>query len=204
MLSGAYAVAKHGADTNALCLAIPEFVVTVSVCNGFTQTIKKYCPSCSVTTKSVPVAQLATQTGAVVNQQVLKDPKLNYVMGSIDDFLSLVATQLKRNGKKSGDVDFAGQNGNPPNLQAIRDKQYQVMTAGQDTYWWGWAYFDAGARVQVQAMPKAVVTTPNKLLDTQTFTYKGKIDLQNVDAMYGFGDGSVYKQGYQKLWSAGS
>jgi ABC-type sugar transport system substrate-binding protein len=198
-LSGAYAVATWGGATDSICLAIPEFLVTQSVCKGFTAEVHKFCASCKVQTKEIPLAELATESASVVNAAVLSDPKINYIEGSIDDFCGIVAPTLKTLGKSPSQIACAGQNGNVPSLINIRQDGYQWMSAGQNTFWWGWAFFDAAARVQVQAMPKAVITTPNELFTRQDFTYKGPIDYNHTAQAYGVPN-SYWQSQYKKLW----
>jgi ABC-type sugar transport system substrate-binding protein len=201
-LGGTYAVATYGADTNAVCLAIPEFVVTGSVCEGFTGKVKELCADCKVQTKEIPVAQLVDQANAQINQALLADKEINFVQGSIDDFCQIVAPTLKRLNKTPEDLTCAGQNGNVPSLKEIRDGGYQRMSAGQHTYWWGWAFFDGTARVQVQDMPEAVVTAPNTLFTREAFTkdtYDGPIDYESTAEIFGVED-SVWQDGFKQNW----
>jgi ribose transport system substrate-binding protein len=204
-LSGMYAVATYGADTNAVCLAIPEFVVTASVCQGFTEKVRELCRGCEVETREVPVAQLVDQANATVNQAILADRDINYIMGSIDDFCQIVAPTLRRVNKRPDDLTCAGQNGNVPSLKEIRDGGYQRMSAGQHTYWWGWAFFDGAARVQAQEMPEAVITAPNTLFTRESFTretYDGAIDYENTARIFDVED-SVWQNGFRESWGAG-
>ncbi len=50
VINGTYAVSRFGGATDALCLAIPEFKVTGSVCQGFTDAVTEYCRDWKVTT----------------------------------------------------------------------------------------------------------------------------------------------------------
>lgn len=204
VMNGTYAVARFGGATNALCLAIPEFKVTESVCRGFTDAVTKYCPGCKVDTKDIAVAQLADQTNAVVNAELLSDSALDFVMGSIDDFCGIAAATVKRVGSGDQAVVCGGQNGNVDALTSIKGNGFQAVSAGQNTNWWGWAFFDAVARAQVGALgPNAVITAPNTLLTAQTFTYGGKIDYDDTDAAYGVSP-TLYENGFQQLWKKSS
>lgn len=200
VMNGTYAVTRFGGATNALCLAIPEFKVTESVCQGFTAAVTKYCPGCKVDTKDIAVAQLADQTNAVVNAELLSNSHLDFVMGSVDDFCGIAAATVKRVGSGDQAVVCGGQNGTVDALSSIRGTGFQVVSAGQNTNWWGWAFFDATARAQVGALgPNAIITAPNTLLTAQTFTYDGKIDYNNTDAAFGVPP-TLYQNGFQQLW----
>lgn len=199
--AGAYAVAALGGSVDAICIDLPEYVTGTSVCKGFSDIVTKYCPKCKVVKKNVSAQAFNAQTGAAVSQSVLPNPKLNFIMNAYDASVPLVIAQLRSLGKKPSDVMVGGQNGTVQALQALKDGQYDVVSSGQNAHWWGWAFFDAGARAQAGAIgDKTVVTSPNKLFTKETFKYSGEISFKNSDDMYGFGDGSLYRQGYQTLW----
>ena len=200
VINGTYAVARFGGATNALCLAIPEFKVTGSVCQGLTDAIQQYCPDCSVTTKDIAVAQLADQTNAIVNAELLGNENLNFVMGSVDDFCGIAAATVQRV-RPGGGVVCGGQNGTVDALTSIKDGGFQVVTAGQNTNWWGWAFFDATARAQVGAIgADAIITAPNQLFTAESFDYTGPLDYDSTDSAYGV-EPSLYQKGFQDLWT---
>ncbi len=200
VINGTYAVSRFGGATNALCLAIPEFVVTGSVCQGFTDAVTEYCPDCTVTTEDIAVAQLVDQTNAIVNAELLSNPDLNFVMGSVDDFCGIAAATVERV-RPGGGVVCGGQNGTVDALTSIRDGGFQVVTAGQNTNWWGWAFFDTTARAQVGAVGgDAVITAPNTLFTAESFDYDGPIDYDSTDAAYGVEPG-LYEGGFEDLWT---
>lgn len=200
-LNGVYAVAALGADVNALCLTIPDFKVTLAVCRGFADAVKELAPDATVKEQGATVAKLVEQTTAATNSAVLNDSNLNFIMTSIDDLVPIVVAQLRRLNKKPGDILVGGQNGTADALQRIAGGDYQVVTAGQNVNWWGWAFFDAGARVQADAIGgDTVVTAPNALFTAESFESDGPFEYAAADELYGFGDGDVYKSGYQELW----
>lgn len=200
-LNAAYALAERGGELDSLCIYTPEIPNSKSVCDGFQETLDELCPSCKLDVKPVPLAELATQTGAIVNTKVLSNPKLNFVMACYDAMTPLVVQKLRQLGKKPDEISVGGENGTPQALQQIKDGNYQVVSAGQSPGWWGWAFFDAAARAQVGALKDSVVVTqPNELFTKEGFKYDGKISVDNADDWFGFGDGKVYKDGYQALW----
>jgi ribose transport system substrate-binding protein len=201
--NGAYAVAAKGADLNALCLDIPEFLVTKAACDGFTDSVHQYCPECKVETKDVPLAQLETQTGALVNQAALQNSQLNFVMDSLDSFNSLVLAALRRANKTPDQVMVGGVLGTPEALTAVSKGDYQRVTVGQNPFWWGWAYLDAGARAQAGAIEGTQATQPTKILTTETWDYDGTISYPQSNAIYGYGDGAIYRDGFSSLWKKG-
>lgn len=199
VINGTYAAARFGGATSGLCLAIPEFKVTGSVCKGFTDAVKKYCPDCEVKTKDVAVAQLVDQTNAIVNAELLSNADLNFVMGSVDDFCGIAAATVERV-RPDGDVVCGGQNGTVDALTSIKKGGFQVVTAGQNTNWWGWAFFDATARAQVGAIGEdAVITAPNTLFTAESFDYTGPVDYDSTDAAYGVKP-SLYEGQFEDLW----
>lgn len=203
VLNAAYAIAARGGSLDALCIDVPDFYVGTAVCQGFTDTVERYCPDCRVKTVDVTVAGALTQAPAVTNQAVLSDPKLNFVIPAFDYLNPVVDRQLRSLGKTIDDVMVGGENGSIGPLQAIKNRDFEVANAGQSAYWWGWSFFDAGARAQVDALgDKAVLTTPNKLFTTESLAgYDGKLTYDDADELYGLGDGSVYRDGYQNLWN---
>lgn len=200
-LNGVYAVAALGADVNALCLTIPDFKVTLAVCRGFADAVKEFAPDATVKEEGVTVAKLVEQTTAATNSAVLNDKDLNFIMTSIDDLAPISIAQLRRLNRKPGEILIGGQNGTADALQRIATGDYQVVTAGQNVNWWGWAFFDAGARAQAGAIgEETVVTAPNALFTAESFESDGPFEYAAADELYGFGDGEVYKAGYQELW----
>ncbi len=203
--NGAYAVATWGADTNALCITIPEFQVTVAACEGFADAVAEYCPDCPVSTEAVQVAQLADQIGAVVNTAVLQNEDLNFIYGSVDDVAIIAIPTLERLGKTPDEIALGGQNGTVDALTAINDERFMRVSSGQHAFWWGWSFFDAAARAQVDGAisPDAIVTAPNYLITRETFDPgDAEINYDNTDVFYNTPDGTLYRDGYQSLWVA--
>lgn len=203
-LDGAYAVAERGGNLSSLCIYTPDIPNSKAVCDGFKDSLDTFCPDCELEVKPVPLADLATQTGAVVNTAVLSNPDLDFVMACYDAMTPLVVQKLRQLGKAPKDVSVGGENGTPQALQQIKDENYQVVSAGQSPGWWGWAFFDAAARAQAGKLADSVVVTqPNELFTRETFDYAGKITVDNADEWFGFGDGAIYKDGYRALWREG-
>jgi ribose transport system substrate-binding protein len=203
-LNGLYAVAALGGDVDGLCISIPDFKVTVSVCKGFADAVHKYVPDAPVKEEGITVARFVEDSTTVTNSAVLGNPNLNFIMNSIDDSALPVIAQLKRMNKKPGEILLGGQNGTVDALQRIANKDFQVVTAGQNVNWWGWAFFDGAARAQVGAIDdKAHVTAPNKVFTVETFKSDGPFKYENANELYGFtNDGEVFKKGYEDLWKA--
>jgi ABC-type sugar transport system substrate-binding protein len=200
--NGAYAVALDGGTVDAVCINIPDFYTGTAVCEGFTHEVRALCPACKVKTVDVPGATALTQAPAVVNSATLADHKLNFIATSYDYIDPAIDAELKLLGKKPSQIGVAGENGSIAPLQAIKSGAYDVSNAGQDPYWWGWAFFDAAARVQVGALGKtSIVTTPNELFTKQTLArYTGPLSYGAADQVYGLGNGSIYRNGYMRLW----
>jgi ribose transport system substrate-binding protein len=203
VLNAAYAVAKYGADLQGLCITLPEFKVTESACEGFEATVTELCPTCTVLIEGAQVAQFVDQITAITNTAVLENPDLNFVFGSVDDVAGPVIAQLERMGKTPDDVGVGGQNGTNDALQNIKDGNFMVVTAGQNAQWWGWAFFDATARAQVDgALDSAAIrTAPNQLFTTESFTYDGEISYENAEDIYGYPGGALFRDGFQALWN---
>lgn len=200
--NGGYAAAALGGAADALCINIPDFVTGTAVCQGFTKILRQFVPGAKVKTVNIPAAGVNTEVGASVSQAVLSDPRLNFIMNAYDFTVPLVTTELHALGKAPSKMMVGGQNGTTQAIQAIKSGDYDVVSAGQNSFWWGWAFLDAGARAQVGAIGKtAVLTTPNELFTTQTMaSYSGPITFQGSNQLYGLGNGSVYESGYKKLW----
>lgn len=203
VLNAAYAVAKYGADLQGLCIALPEFKVTESACDGFETTVAELCPACTATTEGAQVAQFVDQITAITNTAVLENPDLNFIFGSVDDVAGPVIAQLQRMGKTPDDVGVGGQNGTNDAFQNIKDGNFMVVTAGQNAQWWGWAFFDATARAQVDGAldGAAIRTAPNQLFTTESFTYDGEITYENAEEIYGYPGGDLFKDGFTSLWN---
>jgi ABC-type sugar transport system substrate-binding protein len=201
--NGAYAVASWGADTNALCITIPEFKVTEAACEGFTDAVAEYCPECEVTTEAVQVAQIVDQVGAVVNTAVLQNSELNFIYGSVDDVATIALPTLERLDVEPGAILVGGQNGTVDALTAIENGPYMAVSSGQHPFWWGWAFFDATARAQVDGAigPEAVQTTSNVLFTRESFNPTVDITYENSDEIYSTPGGALYMDGYSSLWT---
>ena len=201
-LVGGYAVAAKGGALDAMCINIPDYTTATAVCAGFTQEVHKFCPKCKVTTKVIPSQAVATELGADVSAAALSDPHLDFIMDGYDYLGPYVETELKALGKTASQIMVGGENGTLQALSDIRSGNYQALSVGQDPYWWGWGMFDAAARAQVPgALTRAAVQdSPNVLFTRQTFHYTGSITYGASDAIYGLGNGALYKNGFLKEW----
>ncbi len=113
---------------------------------AFRKEYPKACPSCAITYLGFDYPTAQQSLPPQLQSALTKDPKISSIVGVLDQTASIAVTQVQQAGKQKN-ITVAGMDGNPPNVQLIRQGQVQTldMAVGQGED--GWTAVDAAARI---------------------------------------------------------
>lgn len=161
----------------------------------FTAELARLCPDCQVTPKDSPLMQWQTTLPALVRTMVTVDPKLSYIVPSVDAMVPSVKPAVIAVG--AGDrIKIVSNNASLPDMQAIATRTDQeVANIGASNERMGWATVDQIARL-LSGQQAAVAIQPMRLFTVDNI---GDVDLTKpASEWYGFDFRSFYRQ----LWGA--
>jgi len=119
--------AYKSGDPNAsvLYVTIPDFKVLSYITNGWTASIKKYCPTCQVQTLNIGLSSLQQAT-ALVTSKLSSDPSIKYVVFSVENIFDSVPPALKATGHN---VKIVGATPGNVSLTQLRSGQITAVSA---------------------------------------------------------------------------
>jgi ribose transport system substrate-binding protein len=112
----------------------------------FVKDYEKTCPSCELVNLAFDYPTLTQSLPGQIEAELRSHPEIDWIVGVTDQVANIAVTQVQQAGLSSK-VKVAGMDGNPPNVQLIRQKHIQALdlTVGQGED--GMAAVDAAARV---------------------------------------------------------
>ena len=119
--------AHEGSKANIDYAWIPELSFSVIIRNAFIAEMKRLCPSCSVRTVEVPVADLGTKAPQDVISDLQQHPSVNTLSVSASSILVGMPSALKAAGISN--VTIVGNGGLPVNFQYVKADQQTVDLA---------------------------------------------------------------------------
>jgi len=196
-LEADYAVANTpGAKVHALIVTSDDVASGKGIVDMTQAEFKNLCPqTCSTTVVNVPLSDWATKIQSSVQEALLRDPSINWVI-PIYDSMSQFAVPGIRAAGKTNSVRIATFNGTPFVLKMIADHNVVAMDAGEDLSWLGWAFMDQALRILSGAGPVPYTTspTPVRIWDTSNIAQAGSPPAATK------GYGNAYIPGFEKLW----
>jgi ribose transport system substrate-binding protein len=201
----AYAIATSGADANGLCVTVPQFVTLSDECTGFSQEIKRLCPSCQAEQMNVTIQSVATNVGPQVQAKLRANPKLTWLLGSYADITNAAVPAIIQAGFK--DRVRAGTAGAQPdpNLKWVQQGHVQMFDGGAaHPEWLGWQYIDQAARLLVTGKPAENPVVPLAFFTHESLAAKKGVELKfdNFGELTGLPN-ETWQDGYKKLWGVG-
>ncbi|MGN6766601.1 MAG: hypothetical protein ACTHJY_15745, partial [Rhizobiaceae bacterium] len=151
------------------------------------------CPGCQITPKDAPLMQWQTTLPSLVRTMVTVDPKLSYIVPSVDAMVPSIKPAIIAVG--AGDhIKIVSNNASLPDMQAIATKSDQeVADIGASNERMGWATVDQIARL-LSHQPAVVETQPLRLFTRDNIS---EVDLTKpAGTWYGFD----FQSFYRKLW----
>lgn len=114
-LAADWIIKDSGGKADILFVTTPDVVGSVSEQKAFEAELDQECSDCSVTVKGVTLANWATDLGTTTSTELVKDPKITYVVPAFDPMTQFTNPAIQQAGRT--DVKVVTVNGNLPFLQ---------------------------------------------------------------------------------------
>jgi ribose transport system substrate-binding protein len=190
-IMAAWAMVQTDGQVNALVLGPDEVPATTPLRDAIINYLAENCPDCKTTYINVPVNDWATQGQAAVQNALLADPTINYVLPVYDSMAGFAVPAIQIAGSSAKLVSY---NGTPFVLDMMRDGDVIEMIAGESLGWVGMAGVDVNMRA-LCGLP------PVRQLNTPAFIFTdANVETAGVPATYNDGYGDVHIAGFKALW----
>jgi ABC-type sugar transport system substrate-binding protein len=120
----AWAVAKHGSETDALLIEHPELSFSPVIKQAFEASLKKLCPECRSTSVPIPAEELSKTSNKIVSE-LQADPDINQILG-ISDFTTGLPAALKSAGLEVGTFVYPGE---PQSFEYLKNGELEGVFA---------------------------------------------------------------------------
>ena len=187
----AWAIAQTDGNVNALVLGPDEITPTAPLRDAILTYLKANCPDCKATYINVPVTEWATKGQPAVQNALLADPTINYVLPVYDSMSQFIVPAIQIAGS---DAKIVSYNGTPFVLDMMRDGDIVEMNVGESLGWVGMAGTDANMRLLCGLDPVTKLNTPAYI-----FT-DANVETAGNPATFNDGYGDVHIEGFKKLW----
>jgi ribose transport system substrate-binding protein len=189
----AYVAANADSDAHIGLISSSTFRSDAKFVEAFTQELGRLCPNCKISSKDAPLMQWQTTLPSLARTMVTVDPKLSYIVPSVDAMVPAVKPAVIAAG--GGDrIKIVSNNASLPDMQAIATKKDQeVADIGASNERMGWATVDQIVRA-LSGQPTVVDVQPLRLFTLENID---QVQLsQPAATWYGFD----FKTFYRKLW----
>jgi len=190
-IMSAWAIVQTGGKVNALVLGPDEITPTAPLRDAILGYLFDNCPDCTTKYINVPVNDWATQGQPAVQNALLADPSINYVLPVYDSMSQFVVPAIRIAGSHAKVVSY---NGTPFVLDMIRDGDIVEMAVGESLGWVGMAGTDANMRLLCGLDPVGKLNTPAYIFSDANIATAGN------PATFNDGYGDVHTAGFSQLW----
>ena len=187
----AWAIAQTDGNVNALVLGPDEITPTAPLRDAIIGYLTDNCPDCKTTYINVPVNDWATQGQPAVQNALLADPSINYVLPVYDSMSQFIVPAIQIAGSGAKIVSY---NGTPFVLDMMRDGDIVEMNVGESLGWVGMAGVDANMRLLCGLPPVTKLNTPAYIFTDENVASAGN------PATFNDGYGDVHIAGFKALW----
>jgi len=160
----------------------------------FVQSMKQFCPKCSVKVQDAPVAQWAGLTQRIASL-LRQNPNVNYVVPIFDGMAVYLVPGIQSAGA-AGKVKIVTGDGTPSVLQDLKNHNIVIGDAGQANVWTGLAIMDQTARVLSGVKPLRDVKIPFRFFTSKNV---GGLNLKLKDPTPWYTKANVLA-GYKRIW----
>jgi len=188
---GAWAIVQTGGKVNALVLGPDEITPTAPLRDAIIGYITDNCPDCKTTYINTPVNEWATGIQPAVQNALLADPTINYVLPVYDSMSQFIVPAIQIAGSSAKIVSY---NGTPFVLDMMRDGDIVEMNVGESLGWVGMAGIDADMRLLCGLPAVTKLNTPAFIFTDANVATAG------TPANFNDGYGNVHVEGFAKLW----
>lgn len=191
-----FIVSASKGNAHALFINSPDIGDSNEESAGFSSQLHMLCPSCTVQTVGIPVANWSTQITSTVSSNLAAHPDINYVVPVFDTMEDFVTPAIK-SANDTSKVDLASFNASEAQMKEMQSGTQPAWAAdgGYDLPWWGWAAMDDVYRVLLHKP-----ALPSEQVPLRFFTH-ASVKPYNVagsqDPWYGK---PKYVSGFEKLW----
>lgn len=190
-LIAAWTIAQTGGKVNALVLGPDEITPTAPLRDAIMAYFAANCPDCKTRYINVPVADWATKTQPAVQNGLLADPSINYVIPVYDSMSQFASPAIQIAGS---DAKIVSYNGTPFVLDMMRDGDIVEMNVGESLGWVGMAGMDNDMRILCGMEPVTRLNTPAYIFTDEN------VESAGVPATFNDGYGDKHTAGFKTLW----
>lgn len=190
-IMAAWAIVQTGGKVNALVLGPDEITPTAPLRDAILGYFKDNCPDCTTKYINVPVNDWATKGQGAVQNALLADPSINYVMPVYDSMSGFSAPAIQIAGSSAKIVSY---NGTPFVLDMMREGDIVEMAVGESLGWVGMAGTDANMRLLCGLDAVTKLNTPAYIFSDANVATAGN------PATFNDGYGDVHTAGFKALW----
>lgn len=187
----AWAMVQTEGKVNALVLGPDEITPTAPLRDAIIGYLTDNCPDCKTTYINVPVNDWATQGQPAVQNALLADPTINYVLPVYDSMSGFIVPAIQIAGSAAKIVSY---NGTPFVLDMMRDGDIVEMEVGESLGWVGMAGVDANMRLLCGLPAVTQLNTPAFIFTDANVATAGN------PATFNDGYGDVHIAGFKALW----
>lgn len=187
----AWTIVQTGGKVNALVLGPDEITPTAPLRDAIIGYLEANCPDCTTKYINVPVTEWATQGQPAVQNALLADPTINYVLPVYDSMSQFIVPAIQIAGSSAKIVSY---NGTPFVLDMMRDGDIVEMNVGESLGWVGMAGMDADMRILCGLDPVDTLNTPAYIFTDANVATAG------TPATFNDGYGDVHIAGFKALW----
>jgi ribose transport system substrate-binding protein len=195
LLADYAAVNTPGANVHALIINSSDVQPSPALVKLIQNEFAAVCPStCTTTVTDVPVASWATRMQSQVQNSLLRDPKINWIIPLYDSETTYVVPAVQAAGR-SRSVKIESYNGDSFALKFVQQGKV-AMIVGENPEWLGFAFFDQALRTLATGKPYVYhdVPTPVRVFDSTNIAETGNPPSSSN------GYGHAYVDGYKTLW----
>ena len=187
----AWTMVQTEGQVNALVLGPDEITPTAPLRDSIIGYLEANCPDCKTTYINVPVNDWATQGQPAVQNALLADPSINYVLPVYDSMSQFIVPAIQIAGS---DAKIVSYNGTPFVLDMMRDGDIVEMNVGESLGWVGMAGTDANMRLLCGLPAVDKLNTPAFIFTDENVASAGN------PATFNDGYGDVHIAGFKALW----
>jgi ribose transport system substrate-binding protein len=179
----------NGAAVGIELISAPDVSNSKAIVSGFTDTIAKNCPNCTVYHDEIAVADWSTKIGTQVNSSLNAHPDIKYVVPVYDGMATFAIPSIKTAGRK--DVKIVSFNASKSVMKFLASGDTVGADIGSPQAWEGWALADQFLRVVTGNTPLADTKVGLRLFTSDNV---GSLDLGAAESeWYGVDFASKYK-----------
>ncbi len=187
----AWTMVQTGGQVNALVLGPDEITPTAPLRDAILGYLVDNCSECTTRYINVPVNDWATQGQPAVQNALLADPSINYVLPVYDSMSQFIVPAIQIAGS---DAKIVSYNGTPFVLDMMRDGDIVEMNVGESLGWVGMAGTDANMRLLCGLDAVNTLNTPAFIFTDENVATAGN------PATFNDGYGDTHIAGFKALW----